>query len=39
MIRHDNAQRGVQQMGEQYPEKDPALLSKGCNYLKAIGFL
>jgi len=26
-------------MGEQYPEKDPALLSKGCNYLKAIGFL
>lgn len=39
MILHDNARRGVQQMGEQYPEKDPALLSKGCNYLKAIGFL
>ena len=39
MIRHDNARQGVQQMGEYYPEKDPALLSKGCNYLKAIGFL
>ncbi|MGY2176009.1 amino acid adenylation domain-containing protein [Pseudomonas azotoformans] len=39
MIRHDNAQRGVQQMGAHYPEKDPDLLSKGCNYLKAIGFL
>ncbi|MBY8948117.1 non-ribosomal peptide synthetase [Pseudomonas sp. SH10-3B] len=38
-ILHDNAQRGVELMGEQYPEKDPALLSKGCNYLKAIGFL
>ncbi|AUG05173.1 amino acid adenylation domain-containing protein [Pseudomonas sp. S09G 359] len=39
MIRHDNARRGVQQMGEQYPEKDAALLSKGCSYLKTIGFL
>lgn len=39
MIRHDNARQGVQQMGEHYPEKDPALLSKGCNYLKAIDFL
>ncbi|WP_426130669.1 amino acid adenylation domain-containing protein [Pseudomonas sp. DWP1b1] len=39
MIRHDNARQGVQQMGAHYPEKDPALLSKGCNYLKAIGFL
>ncbi|WP_455823985.1 amino acid adenylation domain-containing protein [Pseudomonas graminis] len=39
MIRHDNAQKGVQQMGEHYPEKDTALLSKGCTYLKAIGFL
>lgn len=39
MIRHDNARQGVRQMGEQYPEKDAALLSKGCNYLKAIGFL
>jgi amino acid adenylation domain-containing protein/thioester reductase-like protein len=39
MIRHDNAQQGIQQMGARYPEKDPALLSKGCNYLKTIGFL
>ncbi|NWC94202.1 MULTISPECIES: amino acid adenylation domain-containing protein [unclassified Pseudomonas] len=39
MIRHDNARRGVQQMGAQYPEKNPALLRKGCAYLKSIGFL
>ncbi len=39
MICHDSARRGVQQMGEQYPEKDPTLLGKGCNYLQAIGFL
>ena len=39
MIRHDNARRGVHEMGEQYPEKAPALLSKGCDYLKTIGFL
>ena len=39
MIRHDNARYAMQQMGEQYPAKDPALLRKGCNYLKAIGFL
>ena len=39
MILHDNARRGVQKMGEQYPEKDATLLSKGCNYLKAISFL
>ncbi|MBW8130788.1 MULTISPECIES: amino acid adenylation domain-containing protein [Pseudomonas] len=39
MIRHDNARQGVQQMGAHYPDKDSALLSKGCNYLKAIGFL
>ena len=39
MIRYDNARLGVQQMGEHYPAKDTALLSKGCNYLKAIGFL
>ena len=39
MIRHDNAQHGVQQMGEQYPEKNAELLSKGCTYLKTIGFL
>ncbi|MGF6097022.1 amino acid adenylation domain-containing protein [Pseudomonas sp. 18175] len=39
MIRHDNARQGVLLMGERYPQKDPALLRKGCNYLKAIGFL
>jgi amino acid adenylation domain-containing protein/thioester reductase-like protein len=39
MIRCDNARRGVEQMGAQYPEKDPALLRKGCQYLKTIGFL
>jgi thioester reductase-like protein len=39
MIRHDNARQGIQHMGARYPEKDPALLSKGCNYLKTIGFL
>ena len=39
MIRHDHARQGVQQMGEQYPEKDSALLSKGYKYLKAISFL
>ena len=39
MIRHDNAHHGVRAMGEQYPKKNPALLSKGCEYLKTIGFL
>ncbi len=39
MIRHDNARRGVQRMGVHYPEKDAVLLSKGCSYLKTIGFL
>lgn len=39
MIRYDNARQGVEAMGEQYPLKDPALLRKGCEYLKAIGFL
>ena len=39
MIRHDNARHSVQQMGECYPEKDAALLSKGSHYLKTIGFL
>lgn len=38
-ICHENARRGIHAMGEQYPEKSPALLSKGCNYLKTIGFL
>jgi len=39
MICHDNARQGVAAMGEQYPRKDPALLRKGCDHLKAIGFL
>ncbi|WP_338493880.1 amino acid adenylation domain-containing protein [Pseudomonas trivialis] len=39
MIRHDNARRGVKQMGAHYPEKSPALLRRGCDYLKAVGFL
>lgn len=39
MIRHDNARRGVEEMGTTYPEKSPVLLGKGCDYLKAIGFL
>lgn len=39
MILHDNARRGVELMGAHYPEKNPALLRKGCEYLKSIGFL
>ncbi|MBF6028436.1 non-ribosomal peptide synthetase [Pseudomonas sp. P115] len=39
MVRHDNARHGVHAMGEQYPEKDPQLLDKGCAYLKTISFL
>ena len=39
MIRHENARYGVEQMGMQYPEKAPALLRRGCQYLNAIGFL
>ncbi|MFC6336703.1 amino acid adenylation domain-containing protein [Pseudomonas sp. CCM 7891] len=39
MIRHDNARQGVEQMGARYPEKDGALLRKGCQYLNRIGFL
>lgn len=39
MIRHDNARRGIERMGAHYPEKTALLLSKGCDYLKAIGFL
>lgn len=37
LICHDNARQGVEAMGEQYPEKNRALLRKGCDYLKAIG--
>ncbi|MDQ0126850.1 amino acid adenylation domain-containing protein/thioester reductase-like protein [Pseudomonas lini] len=39
MIGHDNAHAGVRQMGSQYPEKSPALLRRGCDYLKEINFI
>ena len=39
MIGHANAQAGVQQMGAHYPEKTPALLRRGCDYLKEINFI
>ncbi|WP_034101818.1 amino acid adenylation domain-containing protein [Pseudomonas lurida] len=39
MIHCDNARRGVEEMGADYPEKSPSLLQRGCDYLKAIRFL
>jgi thioester reductase-like protein/amino acid adenylation domain-containing protein len=39
MIAYQNAQAGVQRMGEVYPPKTPALLRKGCEYLKEIAFI
>ncbi|MFJ2686132.1 amino acid adenylation domain-containing protein [Pseudomonas sp. NPDC087342] len=39
MIGHDNAQAGVRQMGAHYPQKSPALLRRGCDYLKEINFI
>ncbi|MGH8329951.1 MAG: amino acid adenylation domain-containing protein, partial [Pseudomonas sp.] len=39
MIGHANAQAGVRQMGAHYPEKSPALLRRGCDYLKEINFI
>ncbi|VVM98084.1 Linear gramicidin synthase subunit D [Pseudomonas fluorescens] len=39
MIGHDNAHAGVRQMGAHYPEKSPALLRRGCDYLKQINFI
>ncbi|TDV59140.1 non-ribosomal peptide synthetase [Pseudomonas sp. LP_7_YM] len=39
MIAHPNALAGVQRMGEPYPQKTPALLRKGCDYLKEIDFI
>lgn len=39
MIHYSNAQWGLEQMGAHYPPKSPVLLRKGCDYLKAIGFL
>ncbi|MBD8496317.1 non-ribosomal peptide synthetase [Pseudomonas syringae] len=39
MIEYHNALAGIHQMGEHYPHKTPALLSKGCTYLKEIAFI
>ncbi|WP_413793507.1 MULTISPECIES: non-ribosomal peptide synthetase [unclassified Pseudomonas] len=39
LISHDNARAGVRQMGASYPEKSPALLRRGADYLKAIDFI
>ncbi|WP_110946690.1 non-ribosomal peptide synthetase [Pseudomonas bohemica] len=39
MIAYPNALAGVQRMGERYPQKTPALLRKGCDYLKEIDFI
>ena len=39
LIGHENAQAGVRQMGARYPEKSPALLRRGCDYLKQINFI
>ncbi|MGE8188634.1 amino acid adenylation domain-containing protein [Pseudomonas sp. NPDC086278] len=39
MIGHDNAEAGIRQMGAHYPEKSPALLRRGCDYLKQINFI
>ncbi|CAI8869415.1 Peptide transporter [Pseudomonas sp. IT-P258] len=39
MIGHDNAQAGVRLMGTHYPQKSPALLRRGCDYLKEINFI
>lgn len=39
MIEHRNARAVVRQMGAHYPRKTPALLEKGCAYLKEIDFI
>ncbi|KJZ50414.1 amino acid adenylation domain-containing protein [Pseudomonas marginalis] len=39
MIHCNNARRAVEAMGTHYPEKSASLLQRGCDYLKAIGFL
>ncbi|WP_248752882.1 amino acid adenylation domain-containing protein [Pseudomonas sp. MWU15-20650] len=39
LIRYDNARWGLEKMGMHYPPKSPELLRKGCDYLRAIGFL
>lgn len=39
LIEHANSREGVQRMGEDYPEKSPALLERGCHYLREIRFI
>ncbi|MFJ3471120.1 non-ribosomal peptide synthetase [Pseudomonas sp. NPDC090201] len=39
MIAYQNALAGVERMGERYPQKTPALLRKGCDYLREIDFI
>lgn len=39
MIGYQNALAGVIRMGECYPSKTPALLRRGCTYLKDIAFI
>ncbi|WP_455809666.1 non-ribosomal peptide synthetase [Pseudomonas koreensis] len=39
MIEHRNTLNGIRRMGEQYPQKTPALLRRGCDYLKEIDFI
>lgn len=39
MIEYRNALAGIEQMGSHYPHKTPALLRKGCAYLKEIEFI
>ncbi|QXI15601.1 amino acid adenylation domain-containing protein [Pseudomonas hamedanensis] len=39
LIGHANAAAGVRQMGAHYPHKSPALLRRGCDYLKQIDFI
>ncbi|BBP74018.1 peptide transporter [Pseudomonas sp. Ost2] len=38
-IEHDHAAAGIRRMGEAYPCKSPALLRKGCDYLRQIRFI
>ncbi|HKS13113.1 MAG TPA: amino acid adenylation domain-containing protein [Pseudomonas sp.] len=38
-IEHGNARAGVLRMGAHYPDKTPALLRQGCQYLSDIGFI
>ncbi|NWB31718.1 amino acid adenylation domain-containing protein [Pseudomonas gingeri] len=38
-IEHDQAEAGIRRMGDAYPYKTPALLRKGCDYLRQIRFI